>query len=284
MKKMTMILFSIVLILLSGCARLKVEENNTLIEYLDNKYGKAEKGGYEKNNIKCDVLKDNDILYINGSIFILKDGTSYEYIKQGNKFYKNNQQCKKKETDIIIQKVVGDYFIGKDDKVYSSLYTKGDYNIESDFELLIKNNDIVSLKRAYEPSPNGYMFFVLKTDGNIYKTVFDRGLDDKIDFDKVVHETLLYSKDAYGLIKNFFIYGDDFFLITDNALYGPEKIVTEECTKYADVDCEIKMVENKLYKNYKSEIKYINENYIVLKDNTILWTKLVFPPLEDEEV
>ena len=37
MKKMTMILFSIVLILLSGCARLKVEENNTLIEYLDNK-------------------------------------------------------------------------------------------------------------------------------------------------------------------------------------------------------------------------------------------------------
>ena len=133
------------------------------------------------------------------------------------------------------------------------MYTKGDYNIESDFELLIKNNDIVSLKRAYEPSPNGYMFFVLKTDGNIYKTVFDRGLDDKIDFDKVVHETLLYSKDAYGLIKNFFIYGDDFFLITDNALYGPEKIITEECTKYADVDCEIKMVENKLYKNYKTQ-------------------------------
>ena len=128
------------------------------------------------------------------------------------------------------------------------------------------------------------MFFVLKTDGNIYKTVFDMGLDYKIDFDKVVHETLLYFKDDYGFIKNFFNYGDDFFLITDNALYGPEKIITEECTKYADVDCEIKMVENKLYKNYKSEIKYINENYIVLKDNTILWTKLVFPPLEDEEV
>ena len=167
MKKMTMILFSIVLILLSGCARLKVEENNTLIEYLDNKYGKAEKGGYEKNNIKCDVLKDNYILYINGDIFILKDGTSYEYIEQGNKVYKNNQQCKKKETDIIIQKVVGDYFIGKDDKVYSSLYTKGDYNIESDFELLTKNNDIVSDKKQCKNSINKNEIITKKIDAKL---------------------------------------------------------------------------------------------------------------------
>lgn len=285
MKKITMILFSIILLLLfSGCTKLKTNEDknkdNTLIEYLDNKYGKSETGGYEKTNIKCEVLKDNDIIYINDGIFILKVGTTYEYIRQGDKIYKNNQQCKKKETDIIIQKVVGDYFIGKDDKVYSLIKNDDDiqeYYIENDFELLINNTDIVDLKRIYEPSPTGYMFFVLKTDGNIYKTVFEMVSEGKIDFNKVVYEELLYSKDDYGFIKDFFSYGanDLVVLITYNILYSLENITTEECMKYADVDCEVKMVENELYKKYKNEIKYIDENNIVLKDNTILRTNLL---------
>lgn len=51
-----------------------------------------------------------------------------------------------------------------------------------------------------------------------------------------------------ALIKDFFSYGikDVIVLVIDNILYSLESITTEECMKCADVDCEVKMLENQL--------------------------------------
>lgn len=283
---MTIILFfAIFLLCLSGCTNQNNQEvkgkGKTLIEYLDNKYGKAESGGYEKVTIKCDILKNNDIIYFDNEIFVLEDGITYEYIKYGDKVYKNGQQCKKKETNITIQKVVGNYFIGKDNKVYilksGDGIVSGNYIDIAETLSLTDENNIVNLKKIPQLSYSTY--FVLRNDGNVYRTEFEFKASDKgpeIHFNKVVSEKLLFSKNNYGFIKDIFIDGwGNLVLVTDNSLYNFKTITTEECTKYADIDCEDKLVESKLYKKHRDEIKYIGNYYMVLKDNTILSTDLL---------
>jgi len=70
-------------------------------------------------------------------------------------------------------------------------------------------------------------------------------------------------------------------LITDKGIYVLRENITEECSKYEDIKCELKLELSDIYAKYKDDIKYLGLEYTILKDNNIISTDIFYANLDN---
>lgn len=295
MKKIRIFIISMMIILcLSGC-NTNVEDKNTKEDTLYN-YLKTNNNSVRK--IKCTALKSsNNLMYLDYNYFILENGEIYQIAPKG-KIYSNEEECIKMTTDILITDVRNNIMFGNNGKRYTMYTTfEGDkINLEeymrcNSLDLVdcfletkgfIKSiNMILKDDEQYKNDDNNSIYYskymALKNDGNIYEVVVKQSLNMNGYVNEIVEENILYSKETYGSIKDFdYLYSEYDNengmknIISDNNFYSIKKIETEECKKYADIECETKLEVNAIYNKYKSEIKYISINYMLSNNNSII--------------
>lgn len=284
---MKKIVIAISILLLCGCKGL-VHEDKTLSDYVtshDSAHLKCAGCGelrFYAQNIKCDEIKDKEIKYYDGHTLVLSDNTIYDTIFESEKLYSNNSQCKKADLDIQVDDVFkyryNNVSIKSGNKYYSYSmdYEVNKHNLN---ELYLAYDGTTSklLKDGYSIIGDLDKKLIVLKDGNVYNVTLDEEYNVKsID--------IFMSKEDYGYIKEVKM-SDEIqkptgeyhmipyqitMLVTDTAVYNLKSIETEECLKYEDVDCEMKLEKSEIYDKYKDDIRYVGTEYTILKDGNIV--------------
>ncbi len=231
----------------------------------------------------CNDLIDSTYKFI--SYNELYSNNSVYEISLNGQLFSNDQHCKLKEDENIDSVMISDYtpiFI-VDGKMKRHL---PDYEGLTDFEneqaRLLLNEGVIKYafvnsgnKDNVDGSSTNYTYntyYGLKDDGNIYE--YELGLiSPSYKFEITETKLSIYTKETYGKITDFQFYDDlGMRLVTETSLYTTEEIETEECTKYVDVKCEEKLIQNENYIKYKDQIKYIDTNYLITVDDYLIST------------
>ena len=280
----------------------------TLMEYVkthsyDYVDSSSEEMSFLKDNLNCDGIEKLEsgnikgILYDYGdTMYILLNDSSYISVLFGNeKLYSNNQYCKKTDNDIKVKDIKkydeGYYVISEDNKMYNAIYIRDNTNnivFEGNkdnntlyIDILLNDNvqNIIKLNNGKNEA------IVLKKDGSLYKQKYKYNNETFI-LDK---EEIFISNTEYGNILNATLnYNSDKndyeinTLTTDKGYYYYGEIKTEECTKYQDISCEKVIIESEIYKKFSKDIKYIDNTYTILSDNSIISTEYLTYPLDKD--
>lgn len=252
-------------------------------------------------DVKCSALNSKNILAFYNDYLILDDYSVYETTFASGKYYSNDEQCKKVETDLnfkAVKKSNYEYiFITEDNKLYN--FYEGTFKEKHYFEYsgIIAKDEIFSFVRSLSTEGDKRVVEVLKTNGNLYKQSYKILYENGKTILELLDEEIILSKDIYGNILDF-EYSNMIFtspysfkdieeqtitkLITNNGLYLGKYIETEECKKYEDVPCEVKLVKSDIYEKFKDDIKYVDSNFIFTNDNYIIKTNMLTNGLDKE--
>lgn len=296
-KKLKKIFICIIIIICMGGCKKDNQEINI----------KDEKSDYEKivsNGIKfeCDDLINNEVLYLSNNYMVLSNNKLYKVILEKGKKFSNNEQCKEipideslnislsNLKDIIFDNSRLPFFLDKNNEVYTV-----DNDIVKKYnDISEKNNNSNFIKQLLLNNKNKKVIvsnihhnFLTLEDYNIYMYNIP---DSNKNIDWIDRQVILDIRDEYGLIYNFgycdrydcylqnftiinintLIQGKVGYILTSTGLYNYETIKTEECQKYEDVICDNDYVKKDKYEIIKDDIKYFDNNIILLNDNTII--------------
>lgn len=248
-------------------------------------------------DIKCDLLKDKNILYFyddgwDNGVLILDDYTIYETAFKSDKVYSNGQQCKEIKTDIEIKKmkILGNipYFISEDNNYYrieNKELKELNTNFMSDFEYskyttMLKDN---SIKKVVSIDINTLV--VIKDDGQVYKQEYK--YDNKTY--NLINETLLLSNKEYGNVidcaYSLWQYEPDVTkkeivtVVSDKGLYYLKQTNEQQ---YIDTEPTKEIVASDIYNKYRADIKYIDTTFIFTTDNNIIRTGMLCRDIDKE--
>lgn len=275
MKKILLIILSILMI--TGCGS-KKEEETTEKEILHLSEYFIDKSINNIGILTCSVLNNEKIMYANYALnyFILENGDIYKFVYGSNKIYSNNEQCMKIDTDVKIKTFKYNYFLGTDGNYYNISVDSDDIALKqvtvSGYDATLYNDtNVIDFKSTNVPDEySGWYsaYYVLKSDG-IHNLIVLSSYDNSGTLNySTVKDELLYKTSDYGNIIRFeSSYKEGVTLILSNTgLYIKQEVKTEECSKYADIKCETKMVSNELYQKYKNDFKYV-DSYRIIADN-----------------
>ena len=286
---------------------------NTLMEYvkthswdyLDCSDSNCLEMHFKENKFICDI-DYNNIKDFQSDYFVTKNNEIYDI--SFDKLYSNNQNCKKATIDTNIKAIKGDYILDNNNNLYtlqqdekSNLILKK-YDYMSNFGKMIKdimnNNNIDKLLNIYDDYSKKEMYaLVLKNDNNLYKLIYKiKGVypDEYIELEK---EELYKSLEEYGNIKYItfepYLYTNSGKIIqleentittifSDKGYYYLEEIITDECKKYQDIECELEFKESEIYKRFSNDVKYVGQTYTILSDNSVIQTKYLTYPLDKD--
>ena len=209
------------------------------------------------------------VKYLTSTNIIDEDGYIYE-ISLGQ-VYSNKENCKKALTDINVKAIYDDKIIkGSNNKYYylvgensvasysEVLNTDNSYEL---YDILLKGNDVVKVVTA---NSNSGVYYVLKTDGNVYKTIVNReNYNSPL---KVVSSDIVYNKNNYDSnIIDFNYKGESSatYIRTNNTVYRMIVSNSSDCTKYADVKCKYEMKEDSIFEKYNDKIIAYNGNVLI---------------------
>ena len=68
-------------------------------------------------------------------------------------------------------------------------------------------------------------------------------------------------------------------MITDNGIYVLRERLTDECQKYEDIKCDLKLELSDDCSKYKNDIKYLGIDYAILNDNNVISTDIFYANL-----
>ena len=264
---------------------------------------------FTKEDFKCDAL-DSNIKFLKDSYFITKDNEIYDISL--NELYSNNQNCKKRDTNIEIKNIVNaedstnNIILSKDNKIYDSSLKENKF---SEFEKVLLNdtNIIKIIETDIYNNYNDYMVreisaLVLKRDNKIYKQYYNEKAtynDNKGNYDYNItfkREEIYKSLEEYGNINDIEVssyYMSDMKeyklekntitkIISDKGYYYLDEIKTDECTKYKDIECKLELKESEIYKKFSKDIKALGETYTILSDNSVIRTDYLTYPLDKD--
>jgi len=288
------------------------KNSKTLMEYIDNhspdKVGCL--GNFEScysmefaaKDFKCDILNDSKVIELNNEYLVLEDNSIYQISFYD--LFSNNQNCKKIDVNLDTKSLKYDgssnILIDKNHDLYSLYFDYDKLNmvinkIEKPYNRLsyeiISNEDIKQIlytSSYMDNLDNMIAAFVLKNDGSIfkqiYKTEYNFNGTNTVYSYTLKNEEILLSNNKYGKILSAKINVKDeasiyesanieiISFLTEDNYYSLNEIKTEECINYIDVACEKKILASELYAKYKNDIKFIGEDYTLLKDNSIIST------------
>ena len=264
---------------------------------------------FTTKDFKCDAL--DNIKVLDNNYLITKDNEIYDISFYD--LYSNNQNCKKKETNIDIKdikKTIRGYsIISKDNKLYD--LDLNEYNYSTTIELKIFDNDDNMIIFDTQPlndyggptgQTNTVIALVLKSDNNIYKQYY-RETYDYNTLKNEMESTAKFSKEEvykslaeYGNIKyislNNYKTNDSLdykleentikTIISDKGYYYLDEVKTDECIKYKDIECKLELKESEIYKRFSKDIKFIGQQYTILSDNSVIETQYLTYPLDKD--
>ena len=293
MKKIFNLLFvcTFILVFTCSCDSISIEgnkndENLSLSEKIENNYEMYIK------NLVCNDLSNDDVMYMDYSYFVLENGKVYTYTRLQDKFYSNDEQCIEVDTDITLTKHIDwNYFKGTDNKIYiinsdgihkiNETEKLSSYTVDDD---LSKDENVIRYFKSkfdneeYAGDWRYVKYYVLETDGNIYEEIYHYTQNSVWDEYENISKEIYISKDKYGKIIDFMVNdnGEISKIITKNNFYNLQEVKTEECEKYIDIACSKELIKNDVYSKHVDEIKYINNNLTLLKDNSIIYTEYFY--------
>lgn len=203
------------------------------------------------------------IKFLGDSFVLTEDGIIFE-LSLAQK-YSNQQNCRQANFNKKIVAIM-DNSIGKasDGKIYyltsssnNSLYSEVTFS-DSSYEIysiLFNETDVLKIVTV---SQNEGIYYVLKSDGNIYKIVVSRSQTNAPY--QLVSREVLYSRETYGQIIDF-NYGATAsvtnYIRTQDSLYRMKKLNAEECSKYVDIECKYELqLDTELMKYSDSILAY----------------------------
>ena len=208
------------------------------------------------------------IKYLTSNNIIDRDGYIYEISL--DQVYSNKMNCKKANTDIIVNAVFDNKIVkGKNNKYYYltegnnissySLVPETDNSYEL-YNLLLKDEDVLKVITA--DNSKG-IYYVLKSDGSVYSYTINRAnYNSPL---KVVNKVIVYDRYDYkSRIIDFNYSGEaaSTYVKTETDVYRM-KVVNEECKKYADVTCNYKMTKDEMFEKYYNRIIAFNGNVLI---------------------
>ena len=230
------------------------------------------------NKFECDAIYANDkndtsyekIKYYTGNHIITTSGKLYEV--SPSQPYANKQNCKEADTKIREQANLDYNIIKGDDNKYYYLFGQSevaaytevtvenkDYQL---YNLLLKDPDV---KKVTTVDSNNGVYYSLKDDGNVYKIVVGR--NDQNSPLQITSMTIAYDYNDYGSkIVDYNYAGEQSiytFIRTENKLYRVRIINSDECSKYADIQCKYKLEEDKAYLEFKDRVIAYNGNFLM---------------------
>ncbi len=222
----------------------------------------------EVGTFTCDTF--NNVKNTFDKNIVINDGKLYS-ITLDLKF-SNEQNCME-ISDKKITKVVNNYYIDEEDKVYI-IDDSGikDYNANGKIPAYMMSDDVV-MAHNYGLTTD-YTYYVLKTDGKLYDVQFDR--EFRFESGVGVYKYSVKSEKVYKefedeTIKSFDITnGEINFIVTDKGIYT-NKVTNMECHQYADIDCIYELAKNDILTSmdeishinrYDDSIKYVSGNTI----------------------
>ncbi|MBR1376870.1 MAG: hypothetical protein IJ565_03550 [Bacilli bacterium] len=218
----------------------------------------------EIGNFECEVI--NEIRNTFNSEIVINDGHLYKI--NPNMKYSNEQNCKL-VSDVNIVRVVDNYYIGSDNTVYT-------YDADND-ELKVYDSagripaylfgDDVVMASNYG-GMNQYKYYVLKTDGKIYKVKFNREfIFTQGSYSYTVISDEVFKEYEDELIKSFNVFNKNInFITTNNGIYN-NKITNMECLEYADVECNLEFTKSEILEEFMDNITYIN----IYNNNSVIY-------------
>jgi hypothetical protein len=296
--KKTSIIVLLIVVLFTGCNS-NINDNKeakTLTEFIKNHDSKhmgcAGDGCGDLNfvveNFKCSDISNKTIIYMDRNNIITDDYMVYDITLDSGKIFSNNQQCIKKDLGLDIEDIYiyrYDIVLKSNNKLYKWQQDGGDGRVIMDF-----CNDCsysTLLKDGYDiiyDSYNKCEYLIAIKDGDVYKLEYCE--DPSI----ISNKSIILSKENYGNIKSANYTGDLYRykksyieiepqvtkMVTDNGIYVLKEKETDECIKYEDIKCELKLELSDVYLKYKDNIKYLGLDYAILDDNNVVSTSVFF--------
>ena len=270
-------------------------------EYLDCSDSNCLDMHFEENKFICDI-DYNKIKDFQRDYFVTKDNEIYDI--SFHELYSNNQNCKKATLDTNIKAIKGNYVLDKNNNLYTLQQNDRGKRILQEYSNalsyektiidLMNNDNIDYIYNITSDYSKGEIYaLILKSDNNIYKLIYKDGSGSVV-FDK---EELYKSLEEYGNIKYItfepYLYTNSgkniqleentiTTIFSDKGYYYLEEIITDECKKYQDIECELEFKESEIYKRFSNDVKYVGQTYTILSDNSVIQTKYLTYPLDKD--
>lgn len=211
----------------------------------------------------------NKIKYLSDTFAVDNDGIVYELSL--NQVYSNQQNCRKSPLSTTVAAIMDERIIkGLDGKLYYLVANSGvdaygevttsdsAYDI---YQLLFNDTEVVKIMTI---SQNEGIYYVLKTDGNIYKYVILRN-DTQSPY-SIISKEVIFSKENYGNIVDFSYNNNSkgtSYIKTSDYLYRWRINNLEECSKYADKECTYERYRDDALMEFEANIIGFNGNLLI---------------------
>ena len=218
---------------------------------------------------KKDEVDREKILYFTGAHIINSDGKIYD-LSLGQT-YASGQNCREANTSIRVKAIFDDkivkamdgkyYYIVGQNKVEPYTEVPTTDNSYAVYDILMREDDVVKVITA--DSSIG-LYYVLKVDGNIYGNIVTA--QDRQSPPKLVSTQIVYDMTDYeGRIIDFNYAGDSLasFVKTDRKIFRMKIKNYDECSKYADIQCQFEMMEDPIFEQYKDRIITYNGSTLI---------------------
>ena len=218
---------------------------------------------------KKDEVAREKILYFTGTHIINSDGKIYD-LSMGQT-YASGQNCRDANTPIRVKAIFDNSIVKATDGKYYYLHSNNNVEAYSEvpqtdnsyliYDILLKEDDVVKVMTA-DNSIGAY--YVLKVDGNIYENIVTA--QDRNSPPKLVSTRVMYDMTNFeGRIIDFNYAGDSLatFVRTDNKVFRDKIKNYEQCSKYADIECEFELMEDPIFEQYKDRIISFNGSLLI---------------------
>lgn len=209
----------------------------------------------EVGTFKCDTF--NNVKTTFDSNIIINDG--YLYNINLDMIFSNEQNCMK-ISDVNIVKIIDNYYISNDKKIY---IVKEDglteYKVDGKIPNYLMEDEVI--KASNYGNSNEFKYYVLKEDGKIYDIEFTRDFHFQngvgvYTFNKIKDE--VYKEFEGEIIGSFTLSNKEInYVVTDKGVYT-NKVNNIECMNYADIECTYSLIKNTILEEPLENISYIN--------------------------
>ena len=208
--------------------------------------------------------------FLTGTHIITSEGRIYE-LSLGQP-YSNKSNCRVADTSLKVVAMFDDKIIKADDGKYYALINQnnggGAYqqisendNAYAIYDLLLKPEGTV---KAVTADSNTGIYYVLKSDGNVYGVTINKQNSNTPP--TITGSAIVYNQtDFGGTIVDFNYYGNNSatFVRTTTQVFHMSATNYDQCSKFADVECDYQMMEATSFAEYGDYILAYNGSTVI---------------------
>lgn len=223
---------------------------------------------FPKNKDDVDYEK---IKFMTSNHIVNQDGKLYEY--SASNLFSSSENCIEARAFFSVKAIMDDTIAkGFDNKYYSlssgsnnqSLYSeiRSNDNNYYIYQLLLQDDSVVKVTTV---DSGGGLYYVLKTDGNIYLYTIKK--NDRNSLPMIIGSSIVYNQSSYGeRIIDYNYAGDSvatYIQLESGRVFRMNATNLEECSKYIDIPCQYELLEDETLFKYKDRIIAYNGSSLI---------------------